>query len=229
MALVPDAALNKPDELHEKALSDGEPSVRPLINQPYFAQGALKKFTGILEAESREVVQQRHAIVRALDLRPGFKVADIGAGTGLFTLDLARHVGPAGRVFAVDIVPAFLVQIQARAKRSRLDNVVTMLAEERSVALPEDSIDLAFLCDVYHHLEYPDSYLAALRRALKQQGKLVIIDFERVPGVTKPAVLEHVRADRALVISELERAGFRLLEHKKGLLKENYFLVFARS
>jgi ubiquinone/menaquinone biosynthesis C-methylase UbiE len=222
--LVDDAALSEPNQP-----GASEPSVRPLINQPYFAEGALQRFTGVLEAESREVVQRRHAILRALELRPGSQVADVGAGTGLFTLDLARQVGADGRVFAVDIVPTFLAQIQARATRKQLHNVVTVLADARSVALPDGSIDLAFLCDVYHHLEYPESYLASLRRALKPLAKLVIIDFERVPGVTKPSVLEHVRAGRELVVSELQRAGFRLLAQKKGLLKENYFLVFESS
>ena len=203
-------------------------SVRPGINQPYFVEGALERFTGVLEAESREVVKRRGAIVAALGLTSGSQVADIGAGTGLFTLPIARRVGSAGRVHAVDIVPAFLARIEERVARARLGNVRTVLADERGVALREQSLDLAFLCDVYHHLEYPDSYLASLRRALKPGGKLVVIDFKRVPGVTKPALLEHVRAGQELVTHEIERAGFRLLEVRRGLLEENFFLVFTR-
>jgi len=204
------------------------PSVRPRINEPYFASGALKKFTGVLEAESREVFKQRATILAALPLQPGSHVADVGAGTGLFTFALARRVGSTGRVYAVDIVPAFLARIRARQARQKLNNVVPLLAGERSVGLPDQSIDLAFLCDVYHHIEYPAPYLTSLRGALRADGKLVVIDFQRIPGVTRPAVLEHVRADREQVIREIERAGFRLLEQKQGLLAENYFLVFAR-
>lgn len=203
--------------------------MRPGINEPYFAAGALKRFTGVLEAESREVVQRRNAILDALPLARGQRVADVGAGTGLFTLALARRVGDTGHVTAVDIVPDFLTRIATRARKAGLAHVSTQLGDVRSAALPDESVELAFLCDVYHHLEFPGSYLASLRRALKPFGKLVVIDFKRVEGVSKPAVLAHVRAGQEQVAAEIERAGFRLVEEKRGLLTENYLLVFERA
>jgi ubiquinone/menaquinone biosynthesis C-methylase UbiE len=205
-----------------------EGSVRPGVNQPYFEPDAARKWSRVLEAPSREIARRHEEIVAALQLPSGAAVADIGAGTGLLSLDLARAVGPTGKVFAVDIVPAFLAEVRGRAQRAGLTNVRTVLANERSADLPAASIDLAFLCDVYHHLEYPHTYLASLARALRPGGRLVVIDFKRIPGVTKPAVLDHVRADQAQVTREIEQAGFRLLT-QRDLLVENYWLEFAAT
>ena len=93
--------------------------------------------------------------------------------------------------------------------------------------LPEDSIDLAFVCDVYHHLEYPRSMLASLRRALRPGGVLVVIDYERIPGRSWPFILNHVRAGKHEFAKEIEEAGFVLEEELRveGLV-QNYMLRF---
>src|SRR5262249_32106027 len=107
--------------------------------------------------------------------------------------------------------------------------VEVRLTKERSVELPQFSIDAAFVCDTYHHFEYPQHVLFSLFHALKPTGKLYIVDFERIPGVSRPWVLEHVRADKKTVIKEIESAGFTFEQELpiEGL-KENYVLRFGR-
>lgn len=204
-----------------------ESSVRPDINALYFEPDALEKYTDVLESERREVVQRRDEIVDAMALLEGMIVADIGAGTGLFTTEIARRVGDHGAVFGVDIVPAFLDRIRESAKAAQLSNVTVVLGEERATALEDASVDLAFMCDTYHHIEYPQTYMRSLFRTVRAGGALVLIDFERLEGKTNPAVLSHVRADKQAVIDEVGRAGF-VLESETELLEYNYYLHFRR-
>jgi len=137
-----------------------EPSVKPGINDK-FLDPALKveEWTEKFETESREIFHQRSQILASIGLKPGMKVADIGAGTGLFTRPFANAVGTDGEVYAVEISAKFVEHIRSRAQQSNLTNVKTVLCTDRSVELPEGSIDLAFICDVYHHFEFPRSSL----------------------------------------------------------------------
>ncbi len=205
-------------------------SVKPGINDPYRNPDLqVEEWTSRFEVESREVYASRAAIVEALNLEPGMAVADIGAGTGLFTRPLAERVGPDGTVYAVDIVPKFIEHIRARADAAGLDQVRTVLCLEDSVELPDDSVDLAFICDVYHHFEYPDASLASLHRAIRPGGTLVVIDFERIPGVSREWLLNHVRAGKEVFTAEIEAAGFELVEEVQvDGLEENYCLRFRK-
>jgi len=204
-----------------------ETSVRPGINDPYVQPNALDKFTRVLEAETREVAQHRDEIVDAIGLRRGMVVADIGAGTGLFVTEIAKRVGKRGTVFAVDIVPVFLERIRERAKAEGLTNVTAVQGEERATALEPDSVDLAFMCDTYHHIEFPQTYMRSLFRTLRPGATLVLIDFERIEGKTSPGILKHVRAGKQTVIEEAEQAGF-VLDSETQLLEQNYYLRFRR-
>ncbi|MBM3986235.1 MAG: methyltransferase domain-containing protein [Planctomycetes bacterium] len=181
------------------------------------------------EGKSREIAACREALVAALAPRPGEAVADVGAGTGLFIEPLARAVGPQGTVFAVDIAPAFLEHIRARAAASGLTQVRTVLCDDRGTGLAPASVDAAFVCDTYHHLEHPSDTLASLHAALRKGGRLLLVDFERAPGVSRDWVLDHVRAGQEQVTAEVEAAGFRLVRQVQvaGLV-ENYVLEFVR-
>ena len=129
-------------------------------------------FVRHFENESREVFAQRQTIVRAVGLRPGDVVADVGAGTGLFTRLFANEVGPKGTVYAVDISPAFLRHIAERAKVDGNDRVVkTVRNSPDSIPLPARSVDVIFVCDTYHHFENPGSMLASMHRALRPGGR----------------------------------------------------------
>jgi ubiquinone/menaquinone biosynthesis C-methylase UbiE len=207
-----------------------ENSVRPGVNERFLAEDLdVEHFVGVFEGESREVSVQRERIVEALAVSSGMTVADIGAGTGLFLPDFDRGVGSEGRVYAVEISPKFLEHLRERSKREDLARVEVVEALEDSVALPAASVDLAFVCDTYHHFEYPQSTLESLYTAIRPGGFLVILDFERIPGKSSDWVLEHMRAGKEVFRREIESAGFRFeREVTVEGLKENYVLRFRR-
>jgi ubiquinone/menaquinone biosynthesis C-methylase UbiE len=175
------------------------------------------------EKPGREIYDKRQEIVRATGARPGTAVADVGAGTGLFTMLFAQAVGPAGKVYAVDIAPKFLEHLRRRAAGAK--NVEVVQGSERVVNLPPASVDLVYVCDTYHHFEHPRETLASIRRALRPAGTLVVVDYRREPGKSPAWVLEHVRAGQAAVTKEIEAAGFTRIADLP-LLKESYFLQF---
>ncbi len=207
-----------------------EKSVKPGINDK-FVDPAMKvaEWTEKFETESREIFLHRDQILAAAGLKPGMRVADIGAGTGLFTLPFAGAVGASGKVFAVDISPNFVTHLRARAEKAGAKNIETVLCTERSLGLPEASIDTAFICDTYHHFEFPQATLASLHRALKPGGEIVLIDFKRIPGESSAFVMGHVRAGQEVFESEITAAGFEKTGEVKGVLKENYIVRFRRK
>lgn len=205
-----------------------EKSVNPGINDA-FENPDVEAFAERFEVESREVFARRHAIVAACQIEPGQTVADIGAGTGLFTRLFSDAVGKAGRVIAVDISQKFLDRIQADSRERNQSNVETLLAATDSARLPADSVDLAFICDTYHHFEFPQKTMASLHRALKPGGRIVLIDFHRIPGTSRDWVLGHVRAGQDVFEAEIIQAGFRKVREEPELLQENYFVVFEKQ
>lgn len=204
-----------------------EKNVNPGINQHY-NNTTFQEWVGVFENDEREVYNKRHAVVKALQLKPGLDVADIGAGTGFYSLLFAKKVGPTGKVFAVDITKDFLTNINRLAKEQNLKNIHTVLSNQKDTLLAPRSIDLAFICATYHHFEYPKTTLASIHRALRPGGKLVIIDFRKKPGVSSGWVMSHVRSDKHAVIREIEHSGFRF-ESEFEILKSNYFLWFKKK
>ena len=207
-----------------------ETSVAPGINSRYTADNVdLDRWVSRFSGESREVYVARFEVVEALGLEPGDRIADVGAGTGLYTQLLANSVGPSGKVYAVDISQPFLDFIAENAAEDGYENVETILGEDHTSNLPDASVDVIFHCDTYHHFEYPKTMTADLARALAPGGEMFVIDFERIPGVTSSFLLGHVRADKETVTSEIEASGFELVEqiHLEGL-SENYMLRFRK-
>ena len=207
-----------------------EQSVKPGVNDP-FKDPKLKteEWAGRFETESRAVFAHRMEIVKAAGIKPGAIVADVGAGTGLFTMLFAETVGKAGKVLAVDIAAPFLAKIRERAKTEQRANVETILGTDRDTQLPTNSVDLVFICDTYHHFEFPKVTLASIHRALKPGGVLVLVDFERIPGMSSDWTLNHVRAGREVFTKEIEDAGFERLDGEKlDCLKENYLVRFRK-
>ena len=209
------------------ALAGQDKSVRPGINDS-FKDPDVPKFLGKFEVESRVVYAHRAEIVKRVGLKPGMAVADVGAGTGLFTRLFAREVGDRGKVYAVDIAPKFLDHIAKTSKEAGLTNVETVRCSADDVNLRENSIDLAFICDTYHHFEFPHKTMASIHRALKPGGQVVVIDFVREPGKSTEWVLNHVRAGREVFAREITDARFKEVGEEK-FLKENYFLRFEKA
>lgn len=208
-----------------------EKSVRPGINKSYLAKDLkIQEWVKRFEGESREIYSNRSKIVDACGIKPGMRIADIGSGTGLYTRLFADRVGKDGWVYAVDIVPTFLKHILDGAAKTKTQNVTAVLCAENSVRLPPNSVDMVFVCDVYHHFEYPRTTMKSIHRALKKDGQLIVIDFERIPGKSRDFVMGHVRAGKDIFRREIEDAGFKLAEEMKvDGLEENYFLKFKRK
>jgi squalene-hopene/tetraprenyl-beta-curcumene cyclase len=204
-----------------------EKSVRQGINKP-FENPDVKDYVKKFEGESREIAAQAKEIVAACKLKPGMVVADVGAGTGLFTRKFAVEVGDKGKVFAVDIAPAFLTHIEKTCRESGIKNVQTIRCDPFSTKLPVKSVDLVFICDTYHHFEFPQRTLKSIHDALRPGGLVILIDFHRIPAKSSYAVLLHVRAGQEVFVREITAAGFKVAGEEK-FLKENYFVRFEKN
>lgn len=215
-------SADAPEPAQHPNSGGADPELNDAYRDPKDLRANIRRF----EHEGREVRDRKPAILRDLSLQPGMVVVDLGAGTGLYTLDLARAVGPEGRVYAVDIIPHFLAHIGRRAAAAGLQNITLVDAANTATDLPPASVDLVFMCDVYHHLERPTEVLADIRRILRPGGELVLIDLERVPGKSPRWIFDHVRADKSTTLRELLAAGFVLSSDRSAALdlRDNYLL-----
>jgi len=203
-----------------------EENVRPGINNSYY-DADFEQWVNTFESPGREVYDKKNIILQTLQIQPGMKIADIGAGTGLYTIPLAQQVGTTGLVYAVDISENFVKNVNLRAEKKGLHNVLGHVNSQTEIGLPKNSIDLAFICNTYHHFEYPITTLKSIYQSLGSEGKLVIIDYKREPKISSSWVMGHVRADTDKVIKEVESVGFKLV-NKHNVLKKNYFLSFKK-
>ncbi|SMP44485.1 Methyltransferase domain-containing protein [Neorhodopirellula lusitana] len=181
------------------------------------------------EVESREVYGARKAVLKACGIQPGERIADVGAGTGFYSRLFAKATGWDGWVYSVDIAPNFLQHIAKRATADGIENLTTVLGTDVSIRLPPESVDLVFICDTYHHFEEPQQSLASIYRALKPNGRLVLIDFNRIPGESRDFLLGHVRANKETFRDEVIAAGFELTDEVPvEEFEENYLLRFRK-
>jgi predicted methyltransferase len=198
-------------------------SLTPGINRCYDTPN-VERIVKQYERENRDVVQHSKEIVAACGLKPGVDVADIGAGTGLHTRPIARKVCPGGKVYAVEITQPFLEQIEKTCREEGIENVVCVHSQVGSTELDPGSIDVAFLCDTYHHFEYPYKMLDSIHAALRPGGRLIIVDYKKEKGVSPDWVFGHVRADKSTVIKECEKAGFAFLDEVPDAMKIHYII-----
>ncbi len=208
-----------------------EESVKPGINDPFLdTEADIDRFVKLFEVESRDIYAERVAIAAAVGLEAGMSVADVGAGTGLFEPTFSQSVGSGGTVYAVDISPGMIAHLGRRKDAEGWDNVIVRECTERSVSLPADSVDRVFLCDTYHHFEYPRTTMTSILHALRDGGEVLIVDFIRIEGVSSDWTLGHVRCGKPVVIEELESYGFRLAEEVEiEGMSENYVLRFVKA
>jgi precorrin-6B methylase 2 len=130
-----------------------------------------------LERASRAREERPELLLRELALAPGMTVADIGAGTGYYTWQMAKQVAPGGRVYAVDVQPEMIRMLDSQMAKRGVRNVVSVLGSETAVKLPPASIDLAIMVDVYHELAYPAEVLDSIAGALKPGGRVVFVEY----------------------------------------------------
>ena len=190
----------------------------------------VRRFVDRFETDSREIFAQRRKLVEAVGLHPGQTLADIGAGTGLFSWMFAEKVEPKGTIYAVEIAPAFLKYMREQARKRGLERVVKPVRSTQDTTnLAPGSIDVAFICATYHHFEHPAKMLASIHRSLHPGGRLVVIDFD-LREDSSEFVRERARAPKEVYFREIEAAGFVPIDAKPLLeLKDNFFAAFQRS
>jgi ubiquinone/menaquinone biosynthesis C-methylase UbiE len=158
-----------------------------------------------LEREEREMEENTTLLLKNLAVKPGMVVADIGAGSGYHSALLSKMVGT-GKVFAVDVEPEMIAYLNARIKQEKLSRIVPILSTEQKVSLPENTIDMMLLVDVYHEFSFPYEMALSMRAALKPGGKLVLVEF-RAEDPTVPIKTIH-KMSEAQAIKEFKAAGF---------------------
>ena len=183
-----------------------------------------KAYIASLDDPARDAYQKPAEVMKALALREGEVVADIGAGSGYFTVRFARAVGPGGRVYAVDVSPDMVRHLNHRVRDEKLSNVLTVLSDPDDPLLPDASVDRFVIVDTWHHVEDRAKYLGLLKRMLRPGGQVVHIDFQKKDLPVGPPV--EMKIAREDLVREMEGAGFRLsAEHT--FLPYQYFLVFT--
>lgn len=132
-----------------------------------------------LERSEREQEEQPEKALDALNLKPGMLVGDVGAGTGFYSIRIAKRIGPSGRVYANDIQPQMLQRLSGNAARQKVTNIETVLGTESNPKLPAGLLDLVVLVDVYHEFSRPQQMLDRIRESLKPNGRLVLLEFRK--------------------------------------------------
>jgi ubiquinone/menaquinone biosynthesis C-methylase UbiE len=177
------------------------------------------------EGWGRDSWQQPERVVRELALQPGDRVADLGAGGGYFTLRLADGVGPAGRVYAVDVDEGLIDYVTTESGKRGYGHVEGVLAAYDDPRLPDDGVDLIFTCDTYHHLTDRSAYFRRAARYLRPGGRVAIIDFSG-KGWFVSLFGHFTTAD--VIGEEMESAGYRL-EKTFDFIDRQSFQIFVRA
>ena len=181
---------------------------------------------GLLEAPDREAWQKPEQIMDALGVAERSVVADIGAGAGWFTIQLARRVGPNGTVYAQDVQRQMLEAIRRRVAREGLQNVQTRLGAGSAPNLPQRTFDAILVVDVYDAVDEPVPLLRNLAAALKPGGRIGIVNYKPGNGGPGPGPDEGIRIDSASVEQDASAAGLRVLARQT--LPYQYLLVLGR-
>lgn len=165
--------------------------------------------------ESRQREEDCATMLAELGVKPGMTVCDMGCGNGFYALKLAEMVGPEGKVLAVDIQPEMLRLLQARAEEEGIDNIERILGEIDNPKLEPGTIDLILCVDVYHEFSHPEEMLSHMRKSLKPEGQLVLVEF-RMEDPNVPIKKLHKMSKRQ-ILKELKPNGFKLAKEFEGL------------
>lgn len=179
-----------------------------------------------LERPERVAEEAPAKLIKALKLKPGMVVADVGAGSGYFSFPMAKLVAPEGKVLAVDIQPEMLAVIERRKKELKVSNVEPIKGSEKDPNLPEGSVDVILMVDVYHEFEYPWEMTQAMIKALKPNGRIVFVEYRREdPNV--PIKLLHKMSQKQ-VIKEMKPHPLRWVG-TVGVLPRQHIIIFEKA
>ena len=182
-----------------------------------------------LEGPQRVATQKVDEVIAKLALKPGMIVADIGAGSGLFSRPLSKAVGPSGKIYAVDIQQDLLDVINKRSKDEKIANIQTVLGEFDDPKIPARNVDLAFINDVLHHIQNRAVYLKALGTYIKPGGRIAIIDMNSADPNTPHKGQPDLLIAREDIIKWMSDAGFKLVQEHPDLFPgTKWFLVFGK-
>jgi ubiquinone/menaquinone biosynthesis C-methylase UbiE len=186
-----------------------------------------ERYAAMFESKERDAWQKPDEVVRALDVKEGAIVADIGAGSGYFARRLARAVGSEGTVYGIDIEPGMLRILRDLAKKEGVGNVIPILAGVDDPAIPPGGADLIFICDTIHHIPDLGAYYRKLREAARPGARLVIVDFEKKEAPVGPPVEHKLAKDD--VVAEAAAGGWKLAKSHDGLLPHQYVLELTAT
>jgi cyclopropane fatty-acyl-phospholipid synthase-like methyltransferase len=181
---------------------------------------------GWLTRASRAKEENPAKLLDVLQLVPGQVACDFGCGNGYHTVQLAKRVGAAGLVYAVDIQPEMLELLDQRARPRGLENIRPVLATEDDAGLPPSTFDLVLMVDVYHELSHPPEVLTAVRASLKAEGRLAVVEFREEDPEVQIRPLHKM--SQAQVMKEIPPNGFKLVGQYNELPSQHVFL-FARD
>ena len=176
--------------------------------------------------DTRDAEESPKALLKALNIRKGQTVADIGCGNGFYTLQMAEHVGKRGRVLAVDIQQEMLDMLEERARRADVKNIERILGGPADPKLPSGEVSLILLVDVYHEFSYPEQILAAMRESLKPDGVIALAEY-RLEDPAVPIKILH-KMSKKQVLNEYLPNGFQLVREYDNLPWQ-HLMFFGRA
>ncbi len=183
-------------------------SVKPASTGVSKRELDVDQFMKRFEVRESRSLRQSPSLDELLEIQPGMAVADIGSGTGAYLNLFAEGVGEQGKVYAVDLAPNFLAHLKERVHQAGWKHVEVVECDEKQVGLGANLLDRAYICDTYHHFEYPMSTMTSLHKAMKKGGMLVVVDFDREPGKSREWILTTSAQAKMDFRAEIEAAGF---------------------
>jgi ubiquinone/menaquinone biosynthesis C-methylase UbiE len=205
------------------------PQVAKEANRDYETPEARAMVIKRLESPDHLANLRASELVSRLAIQAGSTVVDLGTGAGALLKDLSAAVGPLGHVIAEDIHQDFLDRARQRARALGLQNVSFLLGTETDPKLAASSADLVLVVDAYHHFDYPERMLAAIKTGLRPGGRLAIVEYHKKRGAMESSpdfALTHIRADAEQVVREIEAAGYRLLWRRDHVPDRQYIAMF---
>lgn len=207
------------------SVGKSDPPDVPLPSRPAVVE---EELAFVSQRPGTELFLERFRIIKEAGVRHGMAVAQLGVVDGFYTTLLARAVGFSGIVFAVDPDEQSLVRVQERAFAYHVDNIVSISGGGESIPLPAEGVQMLLLVDSYNRFEHREAVLTSAIDALVPYGDLVLVEKQRIPGVTRPDIAAELRVGKEQAIEEVMAAGLSLVE-EKNFLKWSYFLRFRKE
>lgn len=199
------------------------------VNAGYQTPEQRRSMAANLDNPGRDRTQKPGELVRMMGVQPGMTVADVGTGPGYMLPYLSRAVGPAGHVFGEDFFDDFLAAARQHAAAQKLANVEFVKGSASDPHLPATRFDEILVLDAYHHFDHPEEMLAALHKALKDSGKLIVVEYYKRPEALNGRAVTHIRLDMPDLIKEIESNHFRLVREEETIPREQYMLTLEKN